>query len=142
MARRDVQAQITDVLLTGVFLVLYHNALQNFLRHGCIGPKWVSLSSHSLSQEFYSTVRDKCWEKCITKPSSSLSSSEQTCLARCCDRYAEVNSHSCYLQPNTETACYCASLCVFSRQDSRQNLTASIRLLDLRSDVMKENLQT
>ena len=37
------------------------------------------------------TVRDKCFEKCVTKPSSSLGSSEQQCLARCCDRYAEVS---------------------------------------------------
>lgn len=36
------------------------------------------------------TVRDKCFKACITKPSSSLSSSEQQCLARCCDRYAEA----------------------------------------------------
>eukprot|EP00884_Botryococcus_braunii_P008011 jgi/Botrbrau1/17210/Bobra.0817s0006.1 len=41
-------------------------------------------------QQYYMTVRDKCFEKCITKPSSSLSSSEQQCLARCCDRYAEA----------------------------------------------------
>ncbi|KAK9830672.1 hypothetical protein WJX74_001892 [Apatococcus lobatus] len=41
-------------------------------------------------QEFVSTVRDKCFEKCVTKPSSSLGSSEQQCLARCCDRYAEA----------------------------------------------------
>ncbi|CAL5228860.1 g12070 [Coccomyxa viridis] len=41
-------------------------------------------------QEFYTTVRDKCFEKCVTKPSSSLGSSEQQCLARCCDRYAEA----------------------------------------------------
>ncbi|KAI3424729.1 hypothetical protein D9Q98_008118 [Chlorella vulgaris] len=41
-------------------------------------------------QEFYQTVRDKCFDKCVTKPSSSLSSSEQQCLARCCDRYAEA----------------------------------------------------
>lgn len=34
------------------------------------------------------TVRDKCFEKCIVKPSSSLGSSEQQCLARCCDRCA------------------------------------------------------
>ncbi|EFN53046.1 hypothetical protein CHLNCDRAFT_137287 [Chlorella variabilis] len=40
--------------------------------------------------EFYQTVRDKCFDKCVTKPSSSLSSSEQQCLARCCDRYAEA----------------------------------------------------
>jgi import inner membrane translocase subunit TIM13 len=36
------------------------------------------------------TVRDKCFDKCVTKPSNSLSSSEQQCLARCCDRYAEA----------------------------------------------------
>ena len=36
------------------------------------------------------TVRDKCFEKCITKPGNSLSSSEQQCLARCCDRYTDV----------------------------------------------------
>ena len=36
------------------------------------------------------TVRDKCFEKCITRPSSSLGSSDQQCLARCADRYAEV----------------------------------------------------
>lgn len=41
-------------------------------------------------QEFYQTVRDKCFNKCVTKPSSSLSSSEQQCLAKCCDRYAEA----------------------------------------------------
>lgn len=36
------------------------------------------------------TVRDKCFEKCVTKPSSSLSSSEQQCLSRCSDRYGEA----------------------------------------------------
>ncbi len=36
------------------------------------------------------TVRDKCFAKCIGKPSSTLSSSDQQCLARCCDRYADV----------------------------------------------------
>ncbi len=40
---------------------------------------------------YLQTVRDKCFEKCVTKPSSSLGSSEQQCLARCCDRYAEVS---------------------------------------------------
>ncbi|KAK2077994.1 hypothetical protein QBZ16_003862 [Prototheca wickerhamii] len=41
-------------------------------------------------QEFYQTVRDKCFAACVTKPSSSLGSSEQQCLARCCDRYTEA----------------------------------------------------
>jgi mitochondrial import inner membrane translocase subunit TIM13 len=43
-------------------------------------------------QEFYQTVRDKCFKACVTKPSSSLSSSEQQCMAKCCDRYAEATS--------------------------------------------------
>ena len=33
------------------------------------------------------TVRDKCFEKCVTKPSSSL---DHSCLSRCADRYGEV----------------------------------------------------
>lgn len=37
-------------------------------------------------QEFYSTVRDKCFAACVTSPGSSLSSSEQKCLSRCMDR--------------------------------------------------------
>jgi len=41
-------------------------------------------------QEFYQTVRDKCFKACVTRPGSSLSSSEQQCLARCCDRYHEA----------------------------------------------------
>ena len=41
-------------------------------------------------QEFYQTVRDKCFKACITKPGTSLSSSEQQCLAKCCDRYQEA----------------------------------------------------
>ncbi|CAL5327959.1 unnamed protein product [Camellia sinensis] len=42
------------------------------------------------------TVRGKCFEKCITKPGSSLSGSESSCTSRCVDRYIEataVNDH-------------------------------------------------
>uniref|UniRef100_A0A061RWW5 Mitochondrial import inner membrane translocase subunit n=1 Tax=Tetraselmis sp. GSL018 TaxID=582737 RepID=A0A061RWW5_9CHLO len=46
----------------------------------------------AMFQEFFNGVRDKCFEKCVTKPGSSLSSSEQTCLQRCCDRYQEVTA--------------------------------------------------
>lgn len=35
------------------------------------------------------TVTDKCSAKCVTKPGSSLSASEQSCLARYQDRYME-----------------------------------------------------
>ena len=51
-----------------------------------------SMRSAEVMQEFFQTVRDRCFTVCVTKPSSSLSSSEQQCLARCCDRYAEVRS--------------------------------------------------
>ncbi|THG11450.1 hypothetical protein TEA_005514 [Camellia sinensis var. sinensis] len=36
------------------------------------------------------TVRGKCFEKCITKPGSSLSGSESSCTSRCVDRYIEA----------------------------------------------------
>mmetsp|Transcript_5945 Transcript_5945/g.14473 ORF Transcript_5945/g.14473 Transcript_5945/m.14473 type:complete len:115 (-) Transcript_5945:181-525(-) len=42
------------------------------------------------AQEFYNTVRDKCFKACVTSPSSSLGSSERTCLERCVDRYLEA----------------------------------------------------
>ena len=38
----------------------------------------------------HQTVRDKCFKACVTSPSSSLSSSERTCLERCVDRYVEA----------------------------------------------------
>ncbi|KAL3161334.1 hypothetical protein ABBQ32_010232 [Trebouxia sp. C0010 RCD-2024] len=44
----------------------------------------------AMMQEYISSVRDTCFEKCVTKPSTSLSSSEQQCLARCTDRYGEA----------------------------------------------------
>lgn len=38
----------------------------------------------------YQTVTGKCFEKCITKPGSSLSGSESSCVSRCVDRYIEA----------------------------------------------------
>ena len=43
------------------------------------------------------TVRDKCFQACVTKPTSSLGSGEQQCLSRCMDRYTEVRSPEDYL---------------------------------------------
>lgn len=40
-------------------------------------------------QELVQEITDKCFEKCIPKPGPSLSGGEQTCLARCYDRYME-----------------------------------------------------
>lgn len=39
---------------------------------------------------FVQTVRGKCFEKCITKPGSSLSGSESSCISRCVERYIEA----------------------------------------------------
>lgn len=43
-------------------------------------------------QEFYQTVRDKCFKLCVSYPGSSLSSSEQKCLSRCMDRYQDATN--------------------------------------------------
>jgi len=42
------------------------------------------------AQQLINTTNEKCYAKCVTKPSSSLSGSEETCLARCLDRYMEA----------------------------------------------------
>ncbi|TFK70295.1 hypothetical protein BDN72DRAFT_818968 [Pluteus cervinus] len=41
-------------------------------------------------QELMNKASDKCFVKCVTKPGTSLSSSEETCLSRCIDRYFEA----------------------------------------------------
>ncbi|KAL4385779.1 hypothetical protein GQ457_15G011410 [Hibiscus cannabinus] len=46
--------------------------------------------AQAYAQEFLETVRGKCFEKCITKPGSSLSGSESSCISRCVDRYIEA----------------------------------------------------
>ncbi|KAL5526039.1 TIM13 [Sanghuangporus baumii] len=42
------------------------------------------------AQELINKINEKCFAKCITKPSTSLSGSEETCLSRCMDRYMEA----------------------------------------------------
>ena len=39
---------------------------------------------------FVQTIRGKCFEKCITKPGSSLSGGESSCISRCVERYIEA----------------------------------------------------
>ncbi|EEF43480.1 mitochondrial import inner membrane translocase subunit Tim13 [Ricinus communis] len=46
--------------------------------------------AQAYAQEFLETVRGKCFDKCITKPGSSLSGSESSCISRCVDRYIEA----------------------------------------------------
>jgi len=36
------------------------------------------------------TITNKCFDVCVTKPSSSLSGSEQQCLAKCTDRFVDA----------------------------------------------------
>lgn len=47
-------------------------------------------NSKLLTLQLSQTVRDKCFDKCITKPGSSLSGSEGSCISRCVDRYIEA----------------------------------------------------
>ncbi|KXN85870.1 Mitochondrial import inner membrane translocase subunit TIM13, partial [Leucoagaricus sp. SymC.cos] len=42
------------------------------------------------AQELMSKASEKCFNKCVPKPGSSLSASEQTCLSRCLDRYMDA----------------------------------------------------
>ncbi|KDR76405.1 hypothetical protein GALMADRAFT_247880 [Galerina marginata CBS 339.88] len=42
------------------------------------------------AQELMNKASERCFTKCVTKPGDSLSSSEQTCLSRCLDRYMEA----------------------------------------------------
>ncbi|KAI5121239.1 hypothetical protein M0805_007246 [Coniferiporia weirii] len=42
------------------------------------------------AQELINKINEKCFYKCVTKPSTSLSGSEETCLSRCMERYMEA----------------------------------------------------
>ncbi|KAK1408984.1 hypothetical protein QVD17_41195 [Tagetes erecta] len=46
--------------------------------------------AQAYAEEFMETVRGKCFDKCITKPGSSLSGGEGSCISRCVDRYVEA----------------------------------------------------
>ena len=46
--------------------------------------------ANAYAQEFFTTVRDKCFAKCVTKPGGSMSSGEAQCLSKCVDRYVEA----------------------------------------------------
>ncbi|KAI1786775.1 Tim10/DDP family zinc finger-domain-containing protein [Ganoderma leucocontextum] len=42
------------------------------------------------AQELMSKLNDNCYAKCVPKPGTSLSSSEEKCLSQCMDRYLEA----------------------------------------------------
>lgn len=41
-------------------------------------------------QELINKATEKCFTKCVPKPGTSLTSSDEACLARCLDRYMEA----------------------------------------------------
>ncbi|KAJ8919899.1 hypothetical protein NQ315_006428 [Exocentrus adspersus] len=41
------------------------------------------------AQELLTKMTEKCFKKCISKPGTSLDSSEQKCVAMCMDRYMD-----------------------------------------------------
>ena len=42
------------------------------------------------TQLLVSTITGKCFDKCVSSPSSSLSKREETCLAMCYDKFIQV----------------------------------------------------
>ncbi|XP_022892986.1 mitochondrial import inner membrane translocase subunit Tim13-like isoform X2 [Olea europaea var. sylvestris] len=64
-------------------------SLPKFSTEDLMGKLKVQLAQ-AYAEEFLETVRGKCFEKCITKPGSSLSGSESSCISRCVDRYIEA----------------------------------------------------
>ncbi|KAI3654475.1 hypothetical protein MP228_000529 [Amoeboaphelidium protococcarum] len=59
------------------------------------------------AQELLNTMNDKCFKKCVTKPGTKLDSSEQTCLAKCMDRYMDawnIVSKAYHFRVQKETA--------------------------------------
>lgn len=41
-------------------------------------------------EELVQAMTDKCFEKCVKKPGTSLTTAEQNCIAKAMDRYMEV----------------------------------------------------
>ena len=41
-------------------------------------------------QDLFQKITDKCYVKCVTKPSPKLDNNDQTCLAKCMDRYLDT----------------------------------------------------
>ncbi|KAI8977198.1 Tim10/DDP family zinc finger-domain-containing protein, partial [Mycotypha africana] len=42
-------------------------------------------------QETVHSLTDNCWDKCIAKVNNKLSSSEESCLANCVDRFLDTS---------------------------------------------------
>uniref|UniRef100_T1J3V4 Mitochondrial import inner membrane translocase subunit n=1 Tax=Strigamia maritima TaxID=126957 RepID=T1J3V4_STRMM len=42
------------------------------------------------AQELLTKISEKCFKKCVSRPGSTLDSSEQKCVAMCMDRYMDA----------------------------------------------------
>ncbi|KAF9917191.1 hypothetical protein BX616_001671 [Lobosporangium transversale] len=42
------------------------------------------------AQELINKINEKCFARCVLKPSTKLDNSEQNCLSNCMDRYMEA----------------------------------------------------
>ncbi|KAK3375184.1 Tim10/DDP family zinc finger-domain-containing protein [Podospora didyma] len=53
-------------------------------------------SNMANARQLIEKINDNCFDKCIPKPGSSVSSSEQTCITQCMEKYMaawnQVNS--------------------------------------------------
>lgn len=49
-----------------------------------------SYAGQILAQQTFQFMIDACFDQCVSKPGSTLDTSEQKCLARCQDRYQEA----------------------------------------------------
>ena len=65
-------------------------AIALLLRRGL----WFCNYCHIMSADIFGRcapqMRDKCFEKCITRPGNSMSSGETSCVQRCFDRYEDA----------------------------------------------------
>ena len=104
-------------------------SIQVCMLHAATGrarPPTLLLTTHEVKacSKRTQTVRDKCFDKCVTKPSTSLGSSEQQCIARCADRYSEVGA--VLLCPSATAPALCSSVLVCSHSVAFATLTSTI----------------
>ncbi|KAH7447077.1 hypothetical protein KP509_01G090000 [Ceratopteris richardii] len=46
--------------------------------------------AEAYAQDMFERILDKCFSKCVQKPSSSLGGSESSCISSCTERYMDA----------------------------------------------------
>ena len=88
----EAKAKIQQELLMNVTNVSVNLSWNNLLH--MIFEEWsFLLHPFAVLNGLLQTIQASCFEKCIYKPGSSLSSREKTCLEACVDRYFECVKH-------------------------------------------------